>query len=61
MSFIVVTRNPHSKRLVIIRAGDDDDDNLPAEYKSHLDAEEMARDQVLCRAWGYEIVEICDI
>lgn len=55
MSFVVLTRNPRSKRLVIIVNGDPDD---IAEFKTRAEAEVAARNTTVCKAWGHEIVEI---
>lgn len=56
VTFIVVTRNPLNKKVVVITKGDDDD--LVAEYATEDEAIEMADQQVLCRAWGYRILEV---
>jgi hypothetical protein len=49
--FIVVTRNPSSKKLVILV---DEDDN-PVEFDMEDAASEAADDNACCRAWGADI------
>lgn len=55
MSFILTTRNPRSKKLVVIVENDEGD---PAEFKTMAEAIAAAGDTTLCKAWGYDIVEI---
>lgn len=56
MSYILVTRNPRSKRLVIIT--DDPGTDIPTEFKTHVEAEACAAGQKICTAWGYEVLEV---
>ena len=59
MSYIIVTRNPRSKQLVVILNGNiDDNDAIPEEFETMVDAEKTASDIPMCRAWGFEILRI---
>jgi len=53
ISYLIVCRNPKSKKLVIISDGDD-----PHEYESEDAAYSAAQDIAICRAWGAEIVPV---
>lgn len=55
MSFIIVTRNPKTKRLVVIADGDDE---RPAEFDSYESAIRAAIDTPVCQAWSYQIIAI---
>jgi hypothetical protein len=55
MSFILTTRNPRSKKLVIISENDDGD---PAEFKTESEALAAAAETTVCKAWGYDVIEI---
>lgn len=55
MSYIIVTRNPRVKKLVIVTDGDD---NVPAEFKTEREAAEAASNTTICKAWGYDILEV---
>lgn len=55
MSYIILSRNPSVGKLVIVTDGDD---NVPAEFKSEEKAIEAAHNTTICKAWGYEIVEV---
>lgn len=56
MSFIIVTRNPRNKKLVVITDGDELDDF--AEFGSESDASAVASAIPVCVAWGYDVIEI---
>lgn len=58
MAYIITTRNPSNKRLVIITYSDTRDNERVAEYKTERAARKVADNQVVCKAWGYEIVEV---
>lgn len=58
MSYIVVTRNPHTKRLVVITETDHRDNDLISEFPDDDAARAMAEKQVVCRAWGYDVLEV---
>jgi hypothetical protein len=55
MSYIIVTRNPRVKKLVIVTDGDD---NVPAEFATEREALDAAGNTTICKAWGYDIIEI---
>lgn len=55
MSFIIVTRNPRTKNLVIVTDGED---NVPAECATEAEAIESAHNTTICKAWGYDIIEV---
>jgi hypothetical protein len=55
MSYIIVCRNPTSRKLLIIS---NDDSNDPAEFETVEEAYEAANGMAVCRAWGVEIVLI---
>jgi len=54
VSYIIVTRNPRSKKLIVIV----DDDGGPCEYPTEQTALYDARRINMCKAWGAEIVPI---
>lgn len=55
MSYILVSRNPVANKLVIVTDGED---NIPAEFESEEEAIDAAHNTTICRAWGYDIVEV---
>mgnify|MGYP001603282113 CR=1 FL=1 len=54
-TYIIVCRNPASKRLMVIS---DDDENSPAEFETEDEAYEATKNITICRAWGAEIVPV---
>jgi Mg-chelatase subunit ChlD len=54
MSYIVVSRNPRTNKLVIVTDGDD---NVPAEFGTEDEAAEAASNTTICKAWGYDVIE----
>lgn len=54
-NYVIVTRNPLTKRLVLVM--EDDGDNV-AEFESEQDAMDAADNTTICKAWGYELVEV---
>ena len=54
ITYIVVTRNPHSKKLLAIM---DEDDSL-CEFETEVAAFEAATKIDICRAWGAEILPL---
>lgn len=55
MTYILVSRNPRTGKLVIVTDGED---NVPAEFQDFEDAVDAAGDTTICKAWGYDVVEI---
>jgi hypothetical protein len=55
MTFIITTRNPKSKKLLIIT---NEDDDYAAEFETEPEAMEAAHETTLCKAWGCEVVEV---
>ncbi len=53
MNYIILVRNPHNKRVLCIA-----DDDAPTMFDTEEEAEDCAKDQALCRAFGYQIVEL---
>lgn len=54
MSYIIVIRNPRTKKLLAI---EDADDNVE-EFSTEMEAKRVADGAQICQAWGYEIVEV---
>lgn len=55
MSYIILTRNPRSKKLIPVV---NDDGQTVAEFKSEAEALDAASDTTVCRAWGYDVIEV---
>jgi hypothetical protein len=55
MNYIIVTRNPTTKKLAIITDGESD---VPAEFEDEREAMDAADETPICKAWGYEILEV---
>jgi hypothetical protein len=55
MSYILVTRNPRSKKLVPVLG---EDNETIAEFETESDAIAVAMAVPICEAWGYQTVEI---
>jgi hypothetical protein len=53
-NYVIAVRNPRSKRLSFIMK----DDETVAEFESEEDAREAADNTTICKAWGFELVEI---
>lgn len=58
MTFILATRNPHNGKLLIVAEADDSYPDLPAEFETEEKAIEAAANTTICKAWGYQIVEV---
>lgn len=56
-AFIIVTRNPHDGRVVIITDSDDDADGA-AQFSTEQEAEAAAEKTIVCKAWGCQIIEV---
>lgn len=57
MTYILLSRNPRSNKLVIVTENEEED-NVPAEFESMTDAIEAAHNTTICKAWGYRIAEV---
>jgi len=55
MTFIVVSRNPRTKKLVVLKEGEEDH---PLEFHTREGAETFADRFQIFRAWGYEVIEV---
>jgi uncharacterized protein GlcG (DUF336 family) len=55
MGYIVTTRNPRSGKLVVIVENDEGD---VSEFKTEDEANAAAAETTVCKAWGYQLVEI---
>ena len=60
MSYVIIGRNPRSKRLFAVEKEDADrlDVQQIAEFEVEAEAEKTAQHIPIFRAWPYEIVEI---
>jgi hypothetical protein len=56
MNYMIVTRNPNGKGLLTIMTGDECEEI--AQYETEEEAIDVADNQPLCIAWGYQIVEL---
>jgi hypothetical protein len=54
MNYIVVLRNPDNRKVLCLN----DEDGEVAMFESYGEALRLARDHLLCGAWGYQIVEL---
>lgn len=52
-TFILIARNPKTKRLVVV-----DDGDYPVEYESEESAIEATRHRPICRVWGAQVVPV---
>lgn len=55
MTYILVTRNPRSKKLIPILG---EDNETIAEFETESDAAAVAMAVPVCEAWGYEALEV---
>lgn len=55
MGYVIMTRNPGSGRLIAVVDNDDCD---ISEFATEKEAVEAASNTTICKAWGYEIVEV---
>jgi hypothetical protein len=56
VSFIILTRNPGTRKLLIISLEPGSD--APSEYETEDEAFTQAAHIAVCDAWGFEIVEL---
>lgn len=54
MSYIIVTRNPRSGKVIVI---DDGTENV-AEYATEDEADAAKTNIPVCRAWGCQTIEV---
>lgn len=55
MGYIIYTRNPTSKRLIVITEDDEHGNERIAEFDTDELAEDAAQNTTICKAWGYWI------
>ena len=55
MGYVLFTRNPATKKLIAIVENDDGD---ISEFKTEDEAEAAANDTTVCKAWGYQVIEV---
>jgi hypothetical protein len=55
VSYILIVRNPRSKKLVPVLA---EDNETIAEFATESDAAAVAMAVPICEAWGYQTVEV---
>lgn len=58
MGYVIITRNPRSKQAIAIVEGDNGYDEHMAEFETEEAANEAAAHTTVCKAWGYQIIEI---
>lgn len=56
MGFIVLTRNPSNGAMIAIT--DSDINDKLAEFATEAEASDAAANVPVCRAWGYQIIEV---
>lgn len=54
-NYIIATRNPRTQKLVLVT---NDDGETVAEFESESEAKNAADKTTICKAWGYEVVEV---
>lgn len=57
MTYILVTRNPRSKKLIPILG---EDNETIAEFETEGDAGAVAMAVPICEAWGYQALEVSE-
>lgn len=62
-TFIITTRNPGTRKLVIIKNGSPEgderfDEDDPAEFETEDEAHAVAGEHTLLQAWGYDVIEV---
>ena len=55
MTYILITRNPRSKKLIPILG---EDNETIAEFETESEANAVAMAVPVCEAWGYQALEI---
>ena len=54
ISYIIATRNPTNKKLIII----ENDDGDVVEFSTEDEAFEASKNTTVCKAWGAEILPL---
>lgn len=55
MGYVIIIRNPSNKKLLAVT---EEDGDAVAEFSSESEANDAAHETTVCRAWGFEVVEI---
>lgn len=55
MGWIIVTRNPRTRKLIVVT---EDDCETVAEFATEAAASDAAIGVPVCRAWNYEAIEV---
>lgn len=55
MGYIIVSRNPRTKRLIVVTG---EDAETVAEFETESEANAVAMAVPVCEAWGFEAVEV---
>lgn len=58
MGYVIITRNPHTKQAVAVVEGENGYDEHIAEFETEEKALDAAHNTSICKAWGYQLVEI---
>jgi len=57
MGYILVSRNPRTKKLVVVTG---EDEETAAEFETESDANAVALAVPICTAWGFQAIEVAD-
>jgi hypothetical protein len=61
MSYVILVRNPKNKKLFAVTDGEDTGSfEYCAEFGTEQEATDAAHDTTICKAWGYEVVEVAN-
>lgn len=56
MSYIIIIKNPRTKKHLVIR--EDEESDYVMEYETEDEALDATRKMPICNAWSYDIIEI---
>jgi hypothetical protein len=56
MSYIIVARNPRTRKLIVITSYENDE--VVAEFDTETEAIAAADNTMICKAWPYHFVEV---
>lgn len=56
MGFIIVARNPRNRKLIVVTEGAEHD--AVTELSTEGEAHKVAKYVVVCKAWGYQVLEV---